>query len=131
VIILKHEPEGAPTFFTFTGTSHSNRWMVFKWARESQRGERFAWIGAPPINGDWTPTSAFQIMQDLLGFVGDFPGVCLASQREVWLSNSPDPNLMIGIPEDRFPLLDLDKGSTQFLGTHTWARASASVIAIR
>src|SRR6185295_15695720 len=77
------------------------------------RGERFAWIGEPPINGDWTPHLHFQIMQDLLGFVGDFPGVCLASQREVWLSNSPDPNLMIGIPRTTFPSFDLSKGATE------------------
>ena len=38
-------------------------------------------------------------MTDLLGREGDFPGVAPPSQRDVWLSLSPDPNLVLGIPE--------------------------------
>jgi 4-aminobutyrate aminotransferase-like enzyme len=33
----------------------------------------------------------------------DFPGVTSASQRSVWTSLSPDPNLILGIPSERFP----------------------------
>jgi 4-aminobutyrate aminotransferase-like enzyme len=34
---------------------------------------------------------------------GDFPGVARPSQRDVWLSLSPDPNLIVGIPAECFP----------------------------
>ena len=34
---------------------------------------------------------------------GDFPGVAPPSQREVWLSLCPDPNLVLGVPADLFP----------------------------
>jgi 4-aminobutyrate aminotransferase-like enzyme len=40
---------------------------------------------------------------DLLDHSTDFPGVAHASQRNVWTALSPDPNLLLGIPADRFP----------------------------
>jgi 4-aminobutyrate aminotransferase-like enzyme len=40
---------------------------------------------------------------DLLEKGADFPGVALPSQRAVWTSLSPDPNLLLRIPADRFP----------------------------
>src|SRR5690606_15181690 len=56
-----------------------------------------------PANGDWPPHLHFQIILDLLDLDNDYPGVALASQREVWLANSPDPNLILGIPRERLP----------------------------
>ena len=48
---------------------------------------------------------------DLLDREGEFPGVAPASQREVWLSLCPDPNLLLGIPASCFPPAPLAKGS--------------------
>ena len=62
-------------------------------------GQEIGRIGPYPENGDWAPHLHFQLMTDLLGREGDFPGVAPPSQREVWLSLSPDPNLVLGIPE--------------------------------
>ena len=62
-------------------------------------GEEIARIGPYPENGDWAPHLHFQLMTDLLGRKGDFPGVAPPSQREVWLSLSPDPNLVLGLSE--------------------------------
>ncbi len=107
VIILKHEPAGAPAFFTLYGHLSLESLDGLQVGKKVALGERFATIGVPPINGDWTSHLHFQIIADLLDYVGDFPGVCLASQREVWLSNSPDPNLMVGIPGETFPLYDV------------------------
>jgi 4-aminobutyrate aminotransferase-like enzyme/Ser/Thr protein kinase RdoA (MazF antagonist) len=67
------------------------------------RGEKFAEVGATEENGGWTPHLHFQIITDLLDLGTDFPGVCRASERGVWTSLSPDPNLLLGIPADRFP----------------------------
>jgi 4-aminobutyrate aminotransferase-like enzyme len=39
----------------------------------------------------------------MLDRVGDFPGVAAASQQEIWKNVSPDPNLILRIPESRFP----------------------------
>jgi 4-aminobutyrate aminotransferase-like enzyme/Ser/Thr protein kinase RdoA (MazF antagonist) len=66
------------------------------------RGEKFARIGAAPENGGWPPHLHFQVIVDLLDRGTDFPGVAFASQRAVWTSLSPDPNLLLGIPPARF-----------------------------
>jgi 4-aminobutyrate aminotransferase-like enzyme len=69
-------------------------------------GERFGRIGAADINGGWTPHLHFQIITDLLDMGCDFPGVVRSGERSLWTLFSPDPNLVIGIPQDRFPAAD-------------------------
>ncbi|MCE7057482.1 peptidoglycan DD-metalloendopeptidase family protein [Algoriphagus sp. AGSA1] len=66
-----------------------------KIGQEIKTGELFAHVGPFPENGDWPPHLHFQLMWDLMGNVGDFPGVC--SEREITLyeSNCPDPNLVL------------------------------------
>jgi 4-aminobutyrate aminotransferase-like enzyme len=62
------------------------------------RGEWISAVGKTADNGGWPPHLHFQIVTDLLGHEGDFPGVAPPSQREVWLGLSPDPNLILGMP---------------------------------
>src|SRR5260370_42569024 len=66
-------------------------------------GGQFARFGSAEENGGWGPHVHFQIILDPLELGGDFPGVAYPSQRAVWASFSPDPNLLLGIPVDRFP----------------------------
>jgi 4-aminobutyrate aminotransferase-like enzyme/Ser/Thr protein kinase RdoA (MazF antagonist) len=66
-------------------------------------GQEIARIGARPLNGDWVPHLHFQIIRDLLDLDCDFPGVASPDQREVFMALSPDPNLIVGIPQERFP----------------------------
>ena len=97
-VILRHELDGV-TFFTLYGHLDPE---VLSRLREGQRvgkGERIARLGAPADNGGWAPHLHLQVLTDRLGFDGDFPGVARPSEREVWLSLSPDPNLILGLPE--------------------------------
>ena len=62
-----------------------------------------------------------QIITNDFGLSTDFPGVARASQRAVWRSVSPDPNLIAGIPSSRFPETPASKAVSlgrrrQFLG---------------
>ncbi|HLG16442.1 MAG TPA: aminotransferase class III-fold pyridoxal phosphate-dependent enzyme [Blastocatellia bacterium] len=103
-IILQHEADGGRVkFFTLYGHLSAESLEGLYDGKPIKRGDRIASIGAPPVNGGWPPHLHFQIICDLLGKQGDFPGVALPSQREVWLSICPDPNLILGIPQDRFP----------------------------
>jgi 4-aminobutyrate aminotransferase-like enzyme len=97
VIILRHTANNQ-TFFTLYGhlSVHSLDELVLD--QPLAAGERIATIGAPPENGDWPPHLHFQIITDLLDLNTDFPGVAYASQREVFLSLSPDPNLIARVP---------------------------------
>jgi murein DD-endopeptidase MepM/ murein hydrolase activator NlpD len=63
-----------------------------------EKGQQIATFGHFPINGDWPPHLHFQLMNDLLGQKGDFPGVCTLREREKFLQLCPNPNLILGIP---------------------------------
>jgi murein DD-endopeptidase MepM/ murein hydrolase activator NlpD len=62
------------------------------------KGSQVGTLGAPPINGDWPPHLHFQIITDMLGKVGDYPGVAAESQREYFLALCPDPNEILRSP---------------------------------
>jgi 4-aminobutyrate aminotransferase-like enzyme len=67
-----------------------------------EKGRQIASIGEPESNGGWSPHVHFQIILDMLGESGNFPGVARPSDREIWLSICPDANLILGIPESCF-----------------------------
>jgi 4-aminobutyrate aminotransferase-like enzyme/Ser/Thr protein kinase RdoA (MazF antagonist)/murein DD-endopeptidase MepM/ murein hydrolase activator NlpD len=103
VVILKHQPAEAPEFFTLYGHLSRESLVPLRVGDRVARGEAFAHIGNAEENGGWTPHLHFQIVLDLLDLSTDFPGVAFASQRGVFTTLSPDPNLMLGIPEECFP----------------------------
>lgn len=103
MIILKHEADDGQEFFTLYGHLSENSLDGLSVGQPIAAGQRIASIGDPPVNGGWTPHLHFQIITDLFELGCDFPGVCRASERETWKSFSPDPNLILGIPADRFP----------------------------
>ena len=103
LVILRHLTGDSVSFFTLyghLGPSCLERLVV---GQEVARGEPIAEVGAPPGNGDWAPHLHLQLMTDLLELDRDYPGVAFASRRDVWRSLSPDPNVLLGIPAERFP----------------------------
>ena len=99
-IILEHEIDGGLKFYTLYGHLTADSLSGLFKGRVFKRGERIGRIGATGENGGWPPHLHFQFIADLLGKSGDFPGVALPSQRNVWLSLSPDPNLILKIQEN-------------------------------
>lgn len=104
VVILRHETGDGDELFTLYGHLTRETLGRLKVGQRVTRGEEFARVGSVSENGGWTPHLHFQIILDLLELGADFPGVAYASQREVWTSLSPDPNLLLGIPAGRFPV---------------------------
>lgn len=95
-IILEHKLEGIK-FYTLYG--HLSR-VSLKKINVSQKikaGERIATVGESNENGNWPPHVHFQIITDMLGFKGDFPGVARPSEKEYYLKICPDPNLLLRI----------------------------------
>ena len=112
LVVLRHETGDGAEFFTLYG--HLSR-EAFEALQQGQRiaaGQAFARIGGVHENGGWAPHLHFQIILDLLELDTDFPGVARASQRKVWASLSPDPNLLLGIPANRFPELQPNAAET-------------------
>ncbi len=67
-----------------------------------KRGDKIGKIGDYSINGNWPPHLHFQLITDMLGNKGNFPGVALHSEREIWLSICPNPNTILQLPESIF-----------------------------
>ncbi len=103
VLILAHQTDDGRTFYTLYG--HLSRASLADWqvGRPVQPGEPIAALGDMAENGGWPPHLHFQLITDLLDLATDFPGVAPASQREIWRSLSPDPNLIVGLPASLFP----------------------------
>ena len=99
-IILEHlAGADALPFFTLYGHLSPDSLEGLREGACIQGGARIARIGNFPANGGWPPHLHFQIITAMLDHRGNFPGVALAREREVWLSISPNPNSIAGIPD--------------------------------
>ncbi|HMA45679.1 MAG TPA: aminotransferase class III-fold pyridoxal phosphate-dependent enzyme, partial [Frankiaceae bacterium] len=103
LVVLRHETGDGTPFHTLYGHLAPSCLERLAIGQRVSRGEHIAEVGAPPGNGDWAPHLHLQIITDLLELGRDFPGVAFATRRRVWTSLSPDPNLLLGIPAERFP----------------------------
>src|SRR5580704_6791689 len=103
LVILRHTTGDGAEFFTLYGHLARGAFDELQAGQRIVRGQQFANIGDVHENGGWAPHLHFQVIVDLLDHRSDFPGVALASQRSIWTSLSPDPNLLLGIPAERFP----------------------------
>ena len=93
-VILQHELEGT-IFYSLYGHLSRHEWRNLCVGQRLEKGEAFATVGPFPENGDWPPHLHFQLMADMQGHVGDFPGVARPSEREKWAALCPDPNMIL------------------------------------
>jgi 4-aminobutyrate aminotransferase-like enzyme/Ser/Thr protein kinase RdoA (MazF antagonist) len=112
VVILRHVTGDGDEFFTLYGHLSRETLEKLRVGQTIAQGEEFARVGEPDENGGWTPHVHFQIILDLLDRGTDFPGVAPATERELWTSLSPDPNLLLGIPAERFPAKESELSET-------------------
>src|SRR5581483_5545712 len=110
-VILKHSA-GGQEFYTLYGHLSDDSLEALRVGQVIHRGEQVAKIGTYPTNGGWPPHVHFQIIVDMLGRDGEFPGVAPVSRRALWLSLSPDPNLILGIAPEKFPPLPPSREET-------------------
>jgi 4-aminobutyrate aminotransferase-like enzyme/Ser/Thr protein kinase RdoA (MazF antagonist) len=103
VVIVKHTTGDCEEFFTLYGHLSRDSLTNLSPGQRVVKGQMLAQIGAVHENGGWAPHLHLQIIADLLEQNENFPGVAAASQREIWKSLCPDPNLLLGIPMERFP----------------------------
>jgi len=111
-VILRHVTGDGAEFFTLYGHLARGVFDALQAGQRIGRGQPFANIGDVHENGGWAPHLHFQVIVDLLDHSSDFPGVAFASQRQVWTSLSPDPNLLLGIPAKRFPMSEPSPAET-------------------
>ncbi len=100
-VILEHRTSEGEPFWTLYGHLARACLDELTVGRPVEAGERIATIGDQSVNGGWPPHLHFQVMTELFGRSGDFPGVGTASARTVWRSVCPDPAslLRVSAPE--------------------------------
>ncbi|MGI4760786.1 MAG: peptidoglycan DD-metalloendopeptidase family protein [Janthinobacterium lividum] len=93
-IILQHELEGV-AFFSLYGHLTRTDLPGLAAGQPVAAGQVIAHVGPHPENGDWPPHLHFQLMADMQGRWGDFPGVAPPSERAYWAALCPDPMLVV------------------------------------
>jgi hypothetical protein len=92
-IILKHEIDGVE-FHSLYGHL-SKRDLHHKKGNKINKGDLLAHYGSHQENGYWPPHLHFQLIEDMQGMEGDYPGVCSLSDKTFYQVNCPDPNILL------------------------------------
>lgn len=93
-IILHHPGCGSADYSLYGHLREADltRWRPGDLVRA---GECLAHIGRPDENGGWAPHLHLQLIRDMGGRQGDFPGVALPRERAIWAETCPDPYSLI------------------------------------
>ncbi len=95
-LILLHQLDGIP-FYSLYGHISLNDINNIQAGGYVTRGEKIAHFGEPAENGNWPPHLHFQVIHDLEMYRGDYPGVCAYSKKAKYLSNCPNPDLILNM----------------------------------
>ncbi len=95
-LILEHLIEGE-IFYTLYGHLSFDSIQDKEKGQQLRRGDVIANIGDENVNGNWPPHLHFQVITDMLGNEGDFPGVAPASAVDYFHKLCVDPNLILKI----------------------------------
>lgn len=93
-IIIKHHVNG-DDFYTLYGHLSLTSIAGLKIGETVKCGQCIGDLGASTVNGDYPPHLHFQIIKDMQGFEGDYPGVCNKKDVPFYKTNCPDPNLLL------------------------------------
>jgi len=93
-IILEHIIDEMIFYTLYGHLSITSLTGLYK-GKDIKEGDEFASLGVPEENVNYAPHLHFQIIKDLQGYLGDYPGVCTKKDRAISLENSPDPNLLL------------------------------------
>ena len=100
-LVLEHEFQNIK-FYTLYGHLSKIILKKLKIGKKIKKGDWIGKIGQTKENGNWLPHLHFQIILDLLGEKTNFPGVGEEYLIDVWSKISPDPNLILKIPNSFF-----------------------------
>ena len=95
-IILKHHISSVD-FYTLYGHLSLTSIEKLKVGQEFKQGDQIVTLGDANVNGDYPPHLHFQIIKNLQGFEGDYPGVCCKQDLEFFRGNCPNPNTLLKI----------------------------------
>jgi len=95
-IILMHEIENTIFYSLYGHLSLDSLDGLFV-GKSFRKGETLARLGTPDINVNYAPHLHFQIILDIAGKTGDYPGVCSEDDLDFYTKNCPNPNFLLKI----------------------------------
>jgi murein DD-endopeptidase MepM/ murein hydrolase activator NlpD len=93
-LILLHQLDGI-AFHTLYGHISLKDIENLTTSQYVVRGQEIAHFGTPAENGHWPPHLHFQVIIDMELKQGDYPGVCKFSEKDKYIQNCPDPDLIL------------------------------------
>jgi murein DD-endopeptidase MepM/ murein hydrolase activator NlpD len=93
-LILEHQINELK-FYSLYGHLSLKSISNLKKGSSLRKGDKIAEFGNTLENGHWPPHLHFQLIFDMRNMEGDFPGVCRYSDRETYLNNCPDPEIIL------------------------------------
>ncbi|MBT8284471.1 MAG: peptidoglycan DD-metalloendopeptidase family protein [Flavobacteriaceae bacterium] len=95
-IILRHKTKGV-VFHSLYGHLSLECLDGLYEGKRFKNGEVLATLGTSEENVNYAPHLHFQLIFDLQGMQGDYPGVCRASEKGFYRANCPDPNHLFSL----------------------------------
>jgi hypothetical protein len=96
-IILEHNLDGMTLYSLYGHLSRADLNGLYA-GMLVNLNQQIGAFGTIEENGHWPPHLHFQLMFDMEGKQGDYPGACRFSEKEVYLKNIPDPQLILRFP---------------------------------
>jgi murein DD-endopeptidase MepM/ murein hydrolase activator NlpD len=97
-IILQHDLDGL-TLYSLYGHLSRTSLEGLSLGKPVLKNQQIATFGTSDENGHWPPHLHFQLMFDMEGKQGDYPGVGKFSEKKIWQKNIPDPGLILMFPD--------------------------------
>lgn len=95
-IILKHKLDTIE-FYTLYGHLSRESLSNLKVGEQIAQGDTIGYLGKAEVNGDYAPHLHFQIIKDLQGNIGDYPGVASLKDLEFYKENIFNPEVVLGL----------------------------------
>jgi peptidoglycan LD-endopeptidase LytH len=89
-IILEHRLGGS-FFYILYGHLSLRSLEGLKVGQKIEKGQTFCRLGKPSENGGWPPHLHLQLITDMMGYEGDFPGVATEDDASYYMGICPNP----------------------------------------
>ncbi|MFB9840769.1 peptidoglycan DD-metalloendopeptidase family protein [Mucilaginibacter ginsenosidivorans] len=96
-IILQHNLDGLELYSLYGHLSRKDLAGLHA-GMKIEKGQQLGAFGNQEDNGHWPPHLHFQLMFNIEDCAGDYPGVAKFSEKEKWVKNIPDPNIVLQFP---------------------------------
>ena len=95
-IILRHALNGT-IFYSLYGHLSVDSLNGLFIGKAYDKGELLGRLGSTEVNVNYAPHLHFQLIRNLEGNFGDYPGVCAKERLNFYTKNCPDPNLLLSL----------------------------------